>query len=55
MSVICHIDTSKPDSGSVSVVARALDEGKMIVYPTETVYGLGVDCMNEEAIRKCLS
>ena len=33
---------------------RELDLGKIISYPTETVYGLGVDPSNENAVDKLL-
>jgi L-threonylcarbamoyladenylate synthase len=29
-----------------------LKNGGTVVYPTETVYGLGADALSEEAIRK---
>lgn len=32
--------------------ARALYEGKVVVIPTDTVYGLAVDATNEEAIKR---
>lgn len=31
---------------------EALTEGKVILYPTETVYGLGADATNREAVEK---
>jgi L-threonylcarbamoyladenylate synthase len=31
---------------------KVLREGGVIVYPTETVYGLGADIFNEEAVKK---
>jgi L-threonylcarbamoyladenylate synthase len=31
---------------------RVLAEGGVIVYPTETAYGLGADYLNEEAVKK---
>ncbi|MDE1855139.1 MAG: threonylcarbamoyl-AMP synthase [Candidatus Micrarchaeota archaeon] len=42
----------KASAAAVSECARALSEGKMIAYPTETVYGLGVDATNREALRR---
>ena len=27
-------------------------KGELVVFPTETVYGLGADCFNEEAVKK---
>lgn len=35
----------------ISKVADALDEGFLIVYPTETLYGLGADIYNDEAVK----
>ncbi|HEY9054210.1 MAG TPA: L-threonylcarbamoyladenylate synthase [Rectinemataceae bacterium] len=42
------------DCGEVSLetAARALAEGKLVVIPTETVYGLGADAFNPEAVAK---
>jgi len=31
---------------------KALQEGKMIAYPTETSYGIGADALNEKAVEK---
>ncbi len=31
--------------------ARLLAQGKLVAFPTETVYGLGADAMNEQAVR----
>jgi len=36
----------------VSAAIKALKEGKVIVYPTDTLYGLGADIYNLSAIRK---
>ncbi len=32
--------------------ARALRDGNLVVFPTETVYGLGADASNERAVRR---
>lgn len=32
--------------------ARLIKEGEIVVFPTETVYGLGADATNEEAVKK---
>ena len=34
--------------------ARQLDYGEVLAYPTEAVYGLGCDPLNENAVRKIL-
>lgn len=40
------------DKEVIDFVVRALHEGKVIAYPTETVYGLGCDATNKRAIKK---
>jgi len=37
---------------SPAAAARFIREGKLAAFPTETVYGLGADAFNEQAIRK---
>ena len=32
--------------------AAAIREGKLVIFPTETVYGIGADAENIEAVRK---
>jgi len=38
----------------VTEVGRALSQGKLVVYPTETAYGLGADATHVEAIARLL-
>lgn len=37
---------------AISEAVQCLKEGKIIVYPTDTIYGLGCDALNEKAVRK---
>jgi L-threonylcarbamoyladenylate synthase len=37
---------------SPSIAARFIHRGEVVAFPTETVYGLGADIFNEEAVRK---
>ena len=37
---------------SVSISCSILEEGGVIVYPTDTIYGFGCDATNEHAIKK---
>jgi len=51
------LEILKPDANSSEkkIIARAVEilaEGGIIVYPTETFYGLGADATNEKAIKK---
>jgi L-threonylcarbamoyladenylate synthase len=37
---------------SLKVAAKALKEGHLVAFPTETVYGLGADATNENAVSR---
>jgi len=49
---IIKITGKKIESFTMQRVLSALRAGGMIVYPTDTAYGLGVDALNEDAIGK---
>ena len=40
------------DNDSVNISCSILSKGGVIVYPTDTLYGLGCDATNEKAIKK---
>jgi len=40
------------DAQAIARAARLLREGRIVAFPTETVYGLGVDARNAEALRR---
>lgn len=37
---------------NIALAAKLIAEGKLVAFPTETVYGLGADAMNAEAVGK---
>lgn len=39
-----------PDQAAIAAAARALENGRLVAFPTETVYGLGADAENPAAI-----
>ena len=43
---------TKATDATVKAAADALREGNLVVFPTETVYGLGADATNEDAVRR---
>lgn len=48
-----RIDARATDTGKlVNKITEVLKQGGLIVYPTETVYGLGVDATSEKALEK---
>lgn len=44
------IDPKNPDKKIVKRAIKVLQEGGVIVYPTNTLYGLGVDVFNKKAL-----
>jgi L-threonylcarbamoyladenylate synthase len=41
-----------PDFPAIHAAARRLEQGELVAFPTETVYGLGADAENPEAIAR---
>ena len=46
---------SKCTTDTISNAAKALKEGHLVAFPTETVYGLGADAINEKAVSRIYS
>ena len=46
------VDTNRYDKEDLQEALRVLREGGVIVYPTDTVWGIGCDATNAEAVRK---
>lgn len=45
-----HSVTLRPDADGTDEAARLLADGRLVAFPTETVYGLGADARNDEAV-----
>lgn len=43
------------DDVSIQLAAKGIVDGKTVAYPTDTVYGLGANALNEEAVKKVYS
>ena len=41
-----------PGDGEIQLASRKLKEGSLVAFPTETVYGLGADADNENAVAR---
>ncbi len=52
MTQIIRIDPQQPSPQSLISAVEILRAGGVVVYPTETFYGLGVDALNQKAIKK---
>ena len=46
---------SNPTLVEIRKAAQALKDGHLVAFPTETVYGLGADATNENAVRRVYS
>lgn len=45
------IDENSIDMRLIEEAGSAIREGKLVAFPTETVYGLGANALNEEAVK----
>jgi tRNA threonylcarbamoyl adenosine modification protein (Sua5/YciO/YrdC/YwlC family) len=53
MSKVIHIDPEAPSAEAINLAASVLREGGIVVFPTETVYGIGAaasSCIGPEEI-----
>ena len=41
-----------PEQHKIDQVVKVLKDGGVIIYPTDTVYGIGCDFMNAKAVQK---
>ncbi len=49
---IIKINPAKPEKARIESAANIIRKGGVVAFPTETVYGLGADALNESAVRK---
>ena len=49
---ILKINPQKIDFTKIKIAAEEIKKGNLVAFPTETVYGLGADALNEKAVAK---
>jgi L-threonylcarbamoyladenylate synthase len=49
---IIQLSNEHPDTDKIEEAVEVLRAGELVAFPTETVYGLGADALNSEAVRK---
>jgi len=49
---ILKVDPARPDAAAIEEAAALLRAGKLVVFPTETVYGLGAHALDPDAVMK---
>lgn len=47
-----HIHPQNPQARNISTTVEILEKGGVIIYPTDTIYGLGCDILQPKAIQK---
>ena len=52
MTKILKINPAAPEPSRIKEAADVIRRGGTVAFPTETVYGLGADALNPEAIKK---
>ncbi len=48
---VLHVDSVEPDADAIRQAAETLRSGRLVAFPTETVYGLGANALDAEAIK----
>ena len=48
--MLLKIHPDNPDKRKIDQVVKCLEDGGVIIYPTDTVYGLGCDIFNSKAV-----
>lgn len=52
MTQVLELDPEHPQQDAIKRAASIIRDGGLVAFPTETVYGLGADAMNENAVQK---
>ena len=52
MAQFIKIYEDKPNEAAVAKVVKVLRDGGLVIYPTDTVYGLGCDITNSKALER---
>jgi tRNA threonylcarbamoyl adenosine modification protein (Sua5/YciO/YrdC/YwlC family) len=50
--MLLRIHPDNPDNRSIQKIVDILHSGGLVIYPTDTVYGLGCDIFNNKAVEK---
>ncbi len=51
-TIVYHMTEDKIDLTAIKHAADLIKKGEVVAFPTETVYGLGADALNPQAVKK---
>ena len=49
-TLLIKVDPQNPDAQKIAAAADIIRSGGLVAFPTETVYGLGADALNGDAV-----
>ena len=52
MTQVIRLDPERPRLDAIEQAGSIIRDGGLVAFPTETVYGLGADAMNERAVQR---
>ena len=52
MTQVIQLDPENPQYEAIELASSIIRRGGLVAFPTETVYGLGADAMNEAAVQR---
>ncbi|MEZ5092925.1 L-threonylcarbamoyladenylate synthase [Nocardioides sp.] len=55
MSVLFSVDSPQEREAALQAAVRAISRGRLVVMPTDTVYGLAADAFEPEAVERLLA
>ena len=50
--MLLKIHPDNPNPRNINKIIECLENGGVIIYPTDTVYGIGCDIFNQKAVEK---
>lgn len=51
-TIVLKVNAKEPKMDRIWIAAEVIRKGGIVAFPTETVYGLGADALNPEAVKK---
>ncbi|MBI5216550.1 MAG: threonylcarbamoyl-AMP synthase [Ignavibacteriae bacterium] len=51
-TTLITVSPHQPEESIINIAAEVLQQGGLVAFPTETVYGLGADALNPNAVKK---
>jgi L-threonylcarbamoyladenylate synthase len=52
MTAVLTVEPAAPDAGAIARAAAVIRAGGLVAFPTETVYGLGANALDDAAVRR---